>query len=91
VVWGTILVRSWNSPAPEGSTCDGQAVPTGWERVHVFDITSKEDPALVDSVELPCGSHTATAVPDEANGRLLVYNHIRQAVLLLRHRRGAAR
>jgi hypothetical protein len=28
----------------------------------------------VASVELPCGSHTATAVPDVANGRLLIYN-----------------
>jgi hypothetical protein len=74
VVWENILVRSWNSPAPEGATCDGQPVPAGWEGVHVFDITNKADPALVGSVELPCGSHTATAVPDEANGRLIIYN-----------------
>jgi hypothetical protein len=74
VVWGNILVRSWNSPAVEGATCDGQPVPTGWEGLHVFDITNLADPRLVASVELPCGSHTATGVPDLAANRLIVYN-----------------
>jgi hypothetical protein len=74
LVWENILVRSWNSPAPAGATCDGQPVPQGWEGLHVFDITNPQDPALVASVELPCGSHTATAIPDRANNRLLVYN-----------------
>jgi hypothetical protein len=75
VVWENILIRSYNSPAVAGATCDGQPVPTGFEGMHVFDITNKADPALIGSVELPCGSHTATAVPDVENGRLLVYNH----------------
>jgi hypothetical protein len=75
VVWRDILVRSYNSPAPEGATCDGEPVPTGFEGMHVFDITDKADPVLIDSVELPCGSHTATLVPDVENGRLLIYNH----------------
>jgi hypothetical protein len=81
VVWGNILVRSWNAPAwspnaefPNQLSCDGSPVPAGWEGVHVFDITNKANPQLVASVELPCGSHTSTAVPDPANGRLLVYN-----------------
>jgi hypothetical protein len=74
VVWENILVRSWNSPAVEGATCDGQPVPTGFEGLHVFDITNRADPQLVGSVQLPCGSHTVTAVPDEANNRLIVYN-----------------
>jgi len=74
VVWANILVRSWNSPAAEGATCDGQPVPTGWEGLHVFDISDLADPKLVASVELPCGSHTATGVPDLANGRLIIYN-----------------
>jgi hypothetical protein len=74
VVWRNILVRSWNSPAPEGATCDGQPVPTGWEGVHVFNIGDLEDPKLVGSVELPCGSHTATLVPDLDNDRLIIYN-----------------
>jgi hypothetical protein len=44
VVYGDILVRSWNSPAPAGATCDGQAVPTGFEGLHIFDISDLRDP-----------------------------------------------
>src|SRR5918995_4644827 len=29
IIWGTILVRSWNSAAPAGATCDGEPVPAG--------------------------------------------------------------
>jgi hypothetical protein len=49
-------------------------VPQGWEGLHVFDISDRSDPDLVASVEMPCGSHTATGVPNVENGRLLVYN-----------------
>ncbi len=82
-VYGDILVRSWNSPAPAGSTCDGQPVPTGFEGLHIFDISNVSDPELVGSVEISarlgadavgCGSHTVTVVPDPANDRLVVYN-----------------
>ena len=80
IVWENILVRSWNSPAPAGATCDGEPLPPstfpgGWEGVHVFDVSDPSDPDLVASVETECGSHTATGVPDLANGRLLVYNN----------------
>jgi hypothetical protein len=74
VVWNTIVIRSWNSPAVEGATCDDQPVPPGFEGLHVFDIANPADPQLIASVELPCGSHTATGVPDPANNRLLIYN-----------------
>lgn len=74
VVWDDILIRSWNSPAPAGTLCDGQNVPAGFEGLHIFDISDYADPVLVGSVPLACGSHTATAVPDLANDRLLVYN-----------------
>jgi len=74
LVWEDVLVRSWNSPAPAGATCDGQSVPVGFEGLHVFDISDLSNPVLIASVELECGSHTATAVPDPDNGRLLVYN-----------------
>jgi hypothetical protein len=37
VVWGDLLIRSWNSPAGSGPTatlsCDGVPVPEGWEGV----------------------------------------------------------
>jgi hypothetical protein len=83
VVWEDVLVRSWNSPAPAGATCDGEPVPEGFEGLHVFDISDLTDPQLVGSLELSaraeadspgCGSHTATAVPDIANNRLIIYN-----------------
>ena len=81
VVWDDILSRSWNSPAAFGATCDGQAVPAGFEGLHIFDISDLTDPVLVGSVDLSagavpgrCGSHTATGVPDLDNGRLLIYN-----------------
>ncbi|MFP5334057.1 MAG: LVIVD repeat-containing protein [Actinomycetes bacterium] len=75
VVWEDVLVRSWNSPAPAGATCDGQPVPAGFEGLHVFDISDVRDPELVAAVPTACGSHTATGVPDTANDRLLVYNN----------------
>jgi hypothetical protein len=78
IVWDNILVRSWNSPAPAGATCDGEPVLPGvfgnWEGLHVFDVSDPTDPNLVASVETQCGSHTATGVPDLENNRLLVYN-----------------
>jgi hypothetical protein len=80
VVYRNILVRSWNTPAGTpgpfgaGLTCDGEAVPAGFEGLHVFDISNKRNPQLVAAVPLACGSHTATAVPNPRRGRLLVYS-----------------
>lgn len=73
VVWENILVRAWNSKKAVPRDCDGQTVPAGWEGVHVFDVSNLSNPSLVASVELPCGSHTLTAAPD--NGRLIVYSN----------------
>jgi LVIVD repeat len=81
VVYGNILVRSWNTPAGTpgafgaGLTCDGQAVPAGFEGVHIFDISNLANPELVGSVDLECGSHTATVAPDLANDRLILYSN----------------
>jgi hypothetical protein len=81
VVWDDVLVRSWNTaagtPGPFGAglTCDGEAVAPGFEGLHVFDISNLSDPVLVAQVPTPCGSHTATGVPDLANDRLLIYNN----------------
>ena len=73
-IWGNILVRSSNSNAGAGQTCDGDPVPVGFEGLIVFDISNKLDPDVVAMVDLPCGSHTQTLVPDTANGRVLIYN-----------------
>jgi hypothetical protein len=73
-IYGDILSRSWNSnTGPAGASCDGDFVPPGFEGLHIFDIKNKRDPDLIASVDLACGSHTQTMVPDLANGRLLVY------------------
>ena len=40
----------------------------------MFDISDVMNPELVASVDLACGSHTATGVPDLGNRRLLVYS-----------------
>jgi LVIVD repeat len=80
VVYRDVLVRSWNTPAGTagqfgaGLTCDGQAVASGFEGLHVFDISNLANPVLVKQVSTPGGSHTATAVPDPTNNRLLIYN-----------------
>ena len=86
VVWGSILVRSWDSNTTNpAATCDGQPVPAGtpgqpptlgngFEGLHIFDVSDHGNPELVASVDLKCGSHTATGVPDLRNRRLLVYS-----------------
>ena len=52
IVWGNLLVRSWNSPATATSSCDGELVGAGFEGLHVFDISNPSDPDLVGSVGL---------------------------------------
>ncbi len=74
VVWKNIVVRTWDAPASATATCGGQTVPEGFEGLHIFDISDKTSPELIGSVDLPCGSHTATGIPDRKNQRLLIYN-----------------
>jgi hypothetical protein len=71
------------TPDDESRTCGGEPVPVGFEGFHVFDISDLSNPQLVGELELSarpeadavgCGSHTATAVPDLANNRLIIYN-----------------
>jgi hypothetical protein len=71
IVWGDILVRSWDGNVNPGGLCQGVPAVTG---LTVFDISDVTNPVAVSSVDTPCGSHTATGVPDPANDRLLVYN-----------------
>jgi hypothetical protein len=54
-------------------------VPINWEGVHVFDISDPTNPTLEAAVELPCGSHTATAAGVDA-GALIVYSNISSSV-----------
>lgn len=75
VVWDDILVRSWNSKKDEERMCGGTIVPAGFEGVHIWDISDPADPQLVTAVELPCGSHTATAAGVDGDD-LIVYSNI---------------
>ncbi|HEX6234571.1 MAG TPA: hypothetical protein VFZ63_15700 [Jiangellaceae bacterium] len=75
IIYGNILVRSWNSPAPSGGRfCGGIFTPQGQEGVHIFDVSDPTNPVGLAFVASPGGSHSATGVPDLANNRLLVYN-----------------
>jgi hypothetical protein len=73
--------RRYTTP---GAFCDNWAMfrepaapplpERGQEGVHIIDITNPLDPVVVGFVDTPCGSHTATGVPDLANNRFLIYN-----------------
>jgi hypothetical protein len=51
------------------------ATDRGQEGVHIIDVSDPEEPNVVAFVDLPCGSHTETLVPDLRNDRLLVYSN----------------
>ncbi len=74
VVWENILVRTWNTKRSEDRACGGQIVPAGFEGVHVWDISDPADPVLVGTLELPCGSHTATMAGVDG-GDLIIYSN----------------
>jgi hypothetical protein len=79
VVYGQILTRSWDSAStngmpPGGWPCGDSTVEAGQEGLHVFDVSNPRRPAVKAFIDLPCGSHTATGVPDPENGRLIVYS-----------------
>jgi hypothetical protein len=54
---------------------DPPAADRGQEGVHVIDVSDPEEPKVVAFVDLPCGSHTETLVPDLKNNRLLIYSN----------------
>ena len=105
IIWGDLLIRSWNSPTPAPHYPDGTTIPVtdparfttpgafcgdwpmfrepaapplperGQEGVHIIDISDPTSPDVIGFVDIPCGSHTETLVPDLANNRLLVYSN----------------
>jgi hypothetical protein len=74
VVWGDVLTRSWDQPRATDLMCGGVLTPAGQEGLHVFDVSDPTAPEALAFVATPCGSHTASGVPDLANDRLLIYN-----------------
>ena len=88
VVWGSILIRSWDVPVSAGQAattmCAGQLVGQGFEGIHIFDISNPASPVLLKQLRMAntgndagapagCGSHTDTIVPDAARGNLYLY------------------
>ncbi|HVM11959.1 MAG TPA: hypothetical protein VM638_05735, partial [Actinomycetota bacterium] len=80
VVWEHLLIRSWDAPASTSATCGGQPVGSGFEGIHIFDISNPSNPVFIRGLRMAsnttpagCGSHTATAVPDPARGNLYLY------------------
>jgi hypothetical protein len=79
IVYGNILTRSWDSSSSSGMPaggwpCGDSRVQAGEEGLHVFDVSDPDNPVVDKFIDLPCGSHTATGVPDPANNRLIVYS-----------------
>ncbi len=57
MIWDTLLIRSWNSPAPadnpetpedESVDCGGEDVPAGFEGLHLFNVSDPANPELMD-------------------------------------------
>ena len=79
VIYGDILVRSWDSASANGMPaggwpCGDTLVQAGEEGLHVIDVSDPAQPDVETFIDLPCGSHTATAVPDLENDRLIIYS-----------------
>lgn len=79
VIYGDILVRSWDSASSSGMPaggwpCGDTRVQAGEEGLHVIDVSDPAQPDVEAFIDLPCGSHTVTAVPDPENDRLIIYS-----------------
>jgi hypothetical protein len=81
VIYRNIMTRSWDSASANGMPAGGWpcgdsdgTVQEGEEGLHVFDVGNPKQPDVEAFIDLPCGSHTATGVPDPKNKRLIVYS-----------------
>lgn len=74
-VWENLLFRSVDRPQTT-DRCDSvntaPGVP-GFEGIQIFDISDPENPQLIKTVPVDCGSHTQTLVPDLRFNRVLLY------------------
>ena len=79
-IWKKLVFLSVDSPrsAPEcGAGAASQVATTtgvgSYEGIRIVDISNPASPTQIAFVDTDCGSHTHTLVPDEKNGRLLIY------------------
>lgn len=74
-IWKTLVFVSVDGPRQTAACDSPSASPQGVEGIRVVDLGSFDRPAprQVAFVQTDCGSHTHTLVPDEANGRVLLY------------------
>jgi hypothetical protein len=78
-IWRDLVFVSVDTPnsKPEcgspAATPDEYASGSAWEGLRVVSIANPANPVQLAAVYTACGSHTHGLVPDEANGRLLVY------------------
>ena len=72
-VWKDLVFLSVDSPraAPECGAAGAQG--SDLEGIRVISIANPRRPAQIAFVKTGCGSHTHTLVPDERNGRVLLY------------------
>ena len=81
VIYKDVMTRSWDSASSNGMPAGGWpcgdsdgTVQAGEEGLHVIDVSDPEEPDVEAFIDLPCGSHTASGVPDPKNKRLIVYS-----------------
>lgn len=73
-IWKNLVFVSIDGPRTTPA-CDSASASQGFEGIRVVDVGSLDSPApkQVAFVQTDCGSHTHTLVPDEPNGRVLLY------------------
>ncbi len=79
-IWKKLVFVSVDSPRSSTACGAGGASATAtltgvasYEGIRVVDISNPANPTQIAFVDTDCGSHTHTLVPDESNGRLLIY------------------
>lgn len=78
--WKDLVFVSVDTPVDRPECAGAVSAPTtqvtlgqAFEGIRVVSVADPANPRQIAFVDTDCGSHTHTLVPDEANGRLLIY------------------
>ncbi|MEV4755954.1 hypothetical protein AB0J86_12680 [Micromonospora sp. NPDC049559] len=75
-VYEDLLFLSTDSSRSDDS-CNSTSLPASqknaWEGIKIFDISKKDSPRYIKSVETECGSHTHTLVPGKDHKTVYLY------------------